>query len=155
MEGLKAAIARIIGSQKAIYAGAIAIVNAIAASFGYDLTEPLVLGLDALFGVLLLAQWVLDLRWGSPSDKTGAFEGGFVRFEALLGALVIAVLLVVALTGCKAKIGPGDSPWVDWSFANGLCTEFSGFGADLEFGHCGVDDLLEVEPEVEPVGPAP
>jgi hypothetical protein len=152
MEGLRAAIKRIISSQKAIYVAGGLIANAVAGLIGIDLTAPMVLALDFAFAALFLGQWVLDLRWGSPSDGTGEFGGyeGFARFGVMLTSLLFAVVL--SLAACHTQIGPGDDGWVNWSFANGFCAEYEGLGMEVVFGHCGEDELLEVE---DPIGPPP
>ncbi len=74
LEGLKDAIARILASKKAILASLAAAANFIAVSLGTDPTEAVMLVANGLFGVLLGAQILLDLRWGSTSDGTGPEE---------------------------------------------------------------------------------
>lgn len=65
-------IRRIVASKKAIYAMVPVVANAAGAVIGADVQHPAMLVLDLAFASLLLAQWILDLRWGSPSDGTGA-----------------------------------------------------------------------------------
>jgi hypothetical protein len=71
---MKDAIKRILASQKAIYAMVPVFANVIAQIAGVDPTTPLLLALDAAFALLLLVQFCLDLRWGSPSDRSGIFK---------------------------------------------------------------------------------
>lgn len=61
---------RIINSKKAIYAFVPILVNAIGAFVDIDLTQPAILVLDGAFGLLLVAQGVLDMIYGSQSDGT-------------------------------------------------------------------------------------
>ena len=71
---MREAIRRILSSQKAIYAMIPVLANTVAGLAGVDPTQPILLTLDAVFALLLLAQFALDMRWGSPSDKSGAFR---------------------------------------------------------------------------------
>jgi hypothetical protein len=70
-EKIKAAIDRILGSQKVIMASVASACNFVAVSFGANPTEGVMLIVNALFSLLIGAQILLDLRWGSPSDGTG------------------------------------------------------------------------------------
>lgn len=74
LEGIKDAIARILASKKAILASLAAACNLVAVSMGTDPTEGAMMVGNALFGILLGAQILLDLRWGSTSDGTGPEE---------------------------------------------------------------------------------
>lgn len=66
------ALNRIIGSQKVIL-GAVAGFSNLAANFsGQDPTEGVMLIVNGIFGMLIGAQTLLDLRWGSKSDGTGS-----------------------------------------------------------------------------------
>lgn len=66
---------RIIGSKKMAYAAVVPFANFGLSAFGVDVTQPAVLALDAAFAGLAVAQWALDMRWGSCSDSTGRFAG--------------------------------------------------------------------------------
>ena len=66
-------IRRILESKKFIFAAAVPVANFVAQVFGVDLMQPGMYLLDVTFSGLALAQWVLDLRWGSSSDGTGIF----------------------------------------------------------------------------------
>ena len=70
----KATLTRILSSQKAAYAMVPTAANFVLGSTGFDITQPAVLVLDLAFAALFVAQWALDLRWGSPSDGTGTFS---------------------------------------------------------------------------------
>ena len=65
-------IKRIISSKKAIYAMVPVVVNVVGAFVQIDLTQPAILVLDGAFGLLLVAQGILDMIYGSPSDGTNA-----------------------------------------------------------------------------------
>lgn len=65
-------IGRILNSKKALYAMVPVVVNAVASFGGADLTQPAIVILDAAFALLIVAQTVLDLRFGSASDGTVA-----------------------------------------------------------------------------------
>lgn len=94
----KATLGRIVGSQKAFYALVPTVANGVAAVCGVDITQPAILVLDAAFALLFLAQWLLDLRWGSPSDGTGEFKKG--------AAAGLILVLAVGLSACSVKGGP-------------------------------------------------
>ena len=66
------ALNRIIGSQKVIMSTIAGLTNVAAGFVGQDPTEGVMLVVNALFGLLIGAQTLLDLRWGSKSDGTGA-----------------------------------------------------------------------------------
>jgi len=68
------AIERVLASKKAMYAAVPGIANLLCEVLGIDVTQPAVLVLDAAFASLLVAQFALDLRWGSCSDNTGCFK---------------------------------------------------------------------------------
>jgi hypothetical protein len=92
---LKLAVDRILGSKKAVYAAIPMLANLGVALTGHDVTQPLMLVLDAGFALLLLSQFFLDMRWGSPSDGTGTVV-------KILGCLS----LMTALSACSVAIGP-------------------------------------------------
>lgn len=71
LDTLKEALPRILGSQKMIYAQVPVAANIVGRLFGMDIMDPLLLVVDAGFWGLAIAQFALDLRWGSPSDGTG------------------------------------------------------------------------------------
>lgn len=66
-------ITRLLGSQKTVLAVLGSLANAVLAATGVDPTEGVALIANSLFGVLLGAQVLLDLRWGSQSDGSGVF----------------------------------------------------------------------------------
>lgn len=89
MDKLKDLIKRIIASKKFFYALVPVLANLIVAITGHDPTTPLILAIDAAFALLLLIQFLLDLRWGSPSDGTG--RAGYSMLPVL--AFVFALSL--------------------------------------------------------------
>ncbi len=66
-------LARILTSQKTVYAAVPAIANVVCDLAGIDVTHGAILVLDAAFAMLLVGQLMLDLRWGSKSDRSGLF----------------------------------------------------------------------------------
>ena len=97
---MREAIRRILGSQKALYAMIPVLANAVAGLAGVDPTQPLLLTLDAVFAALVLLQFALDLRWGSPSDKSGAFK---VAPLLLAGVLLSGCAFSGALYSDRAR----------------------------------------------------
>ncbi len=67
MEVLK----RIIGSKKVLL-GVIASVFTVVGSEAMDLQPVVILGVNAIFAILIVVQGALDLKNGSPSDGTAA-----------------------------------------------------------------------------------
>lgn len=102
-------LGRILGSQKFVYALVPGLANVVASAFGVDITQPAILALDAAFAALFLGQWILDLRWGSPSDGTGEFKKG--------AAAGLILVLAVGLSACSAKF-PGPVELAIWPSAS-------------------------------------
>ena len=67
-------LSRILTSKKAVYAAVPAVANVVGELVGIDVTQPAVLVLDAAVASLLVAQLLLDMRWGSGSDQTGLWS---------------------------------------------------------------------------------
>ncbi len=75
LETLREVLPRSLGGKKATYAQIPVLVNLLAGLFGVDYTNSVVMVVDVAFGALLLAQFALDLRWGSRSDGSGLLNG--------------------------------------------------------------------------------
>jgi len=75
VEDAVSAVRRIVASKKVLLQLVVAAANA-AAVYGFEVpVEQLTEGIGLLLNVaaqgVVLGQWALDLRWGSPSDGTG------------------------------------------------------------------------------------
>jgi len=125
---MREAIRRILSSQKAIYAMIPVLANTVAGLAGVDPTQPLLLTLDAVFALLLLVQFALDMRWGSPSDGSGAFRN--------IAPLLLAGLF---LAGCTTQVG-SEGRWFKGSLADGFCVSAAAAGLSGSLGHCGDAD---------------
>ena len=63
------------------------------------------------------------------------------------------ILIAIALSGCSAKLGPGEYGWASWDvcgFAGGVAAELQILAASTRLGCTNPDPELELEPEPTP-----
>ncbi len=73
---MKEALRRISKSKKAIYAAVPMLISVVTLATGQDVGHQALLVVDAFFAMLLVAQTMLDMRWGSQSDRSGDYCDG-------------------------------------------------------------------------------
>ncbi len=64
-------LSRIINSKKTILGAIPILANLVASFFGVDLEGQMMLLVDSIFGLLVVGQFALDYKHGSPSDGSG------------------------------------------------------------------------------------